>query len=615
MAENTDTKNPFGIDKSSYTLARLTDHTPRKRKLRKQLYTIKKKLKFTREKCEDVTESQFLKGCDKFLSPKLSAIVKAQIYLKHHCKNNRYNREFKLFCLNIYYTSPLAYRFLSKTICLPTKSTLANMYFSMETKINEEVWNILTSTIQHMSSSEKECVLCMDELSLKLNLSYNTKEDKILGLHEVDGQQQPAAAGYAFILMLRGICSKWKQPIDFSFITSSKIDDQLRAWLIRTVKHLLQLGFNIRAFISDLGSDFLALSKTLGICKESSFFEIDGHKMYYIFDVPHLMKCVRNNLINYNFEFDGKIAQWEDIIKMYEQDQKKDMRSAPRLTDAHIHPNSFQKQKVRLAVQVFSNSVVAALKNYESSGSLQLTNGTIDFIETMNNLFDLLNSNNIDSLKPHNKPYRGIPVQEELLDKAQHLFNNMRVINKNNGHDVTNMMKFIKAFNVTINSLRQLYNDMKSQGYKYILTRRINNDCLENFFGLVRQAGGNCREPTCLQYTRAFRKIFLCQILNLSDATNCTEDFDNILTQFLQFTKNRPQAQVCIQNPPEIQPKKKFSEKYDMPEENAFYYICGYLLRRCVENHKRDCLSIVNYASSSAYETNEKKFIHPFESL
>ncbi|CAH2105527.1 unnamed protein product [Euphydryas editha] len=149
---------------------------------------------------------------------------------------------------------------------------------------------------------------------------------------------------------------------------------------------------------------------------------------------------------------------------------------------------------------------------------------------------------------------------------------------------------------------------MKSQGYKYILTRRINNDCLENFFGLVRQAGGNCREPTCLQYTRAFRKIFLCQILNLSDATNCTEDFDNILTQFLQFTKNRPQAQVCIQNPPEIQPKKKFSEKYDMPEENAFYYICGYLLRRCVENHKRDCLSsyIVNYASSSAYETNEK---------
>lgn len=132
---------------------------------------------------------------------------------------------------------------------------------------------------------------------------------------------------------------------------------------------------------------------------------------------------------------------------------------------------------------------------------------------------------------------------------------------------------------------------MKSEGYNYILTRRINNDCLENFFGVIRQAGGNCREPTCIQYTRAFRKYFLCQILNLSDATNCTEDFDNILTQFVEFSKNTPVPQASIQHPPrQSQPIENISKEFDIPEENAFHYVCGFLLQRCVANHNR-CLS------------------------
>ena len=217
ITQQTSTKKYKVMDCSSQTPARLTDHTPRKKRLRKQLFKTSKKLKTITEKDKDITEEQFLRGCDQFLSPKLSAIVKAQLYLKPHCKNNRYSREFKLFCLNMYYTSPLAYRFLSKTVCLPSKSTLAMMYLPMATKLNQQMWDVLTTTIKHMSPSQKECVLCMDEMSLKLNLFYNTKEDKILGLHEIDGQQKPVAAAYAFTLMLRGITSNWKQPIGFSF--------------------------------------------------------------------------------------------------------------------------------------------------------------------------------------------------------------------------------------------------------------------------------------------------------------------------------------------------------------------------------------------------------------
>ncbi|XP_037302113.1 uncharacterized protein LOC119192404 [Manduca sexta] len=47
--------------------------------------TCKKELP---DKNSDITEAQFLKGCDKFLPEKLSAYVKTQVYFKMHSKND-----------------------------------------------------------------------------------------------------------------------------------------------------------------------------------------------------------------------------------------------------------------------------------------------------------------------------------------------------------------------------------------------------------------------------------------------------------------------------------------------------------------------------------------------
>lgn len=54
------------------------------------------------------------------------------------------------------------------------------MYLPMTTKLNHQMWDVLTATIKHMSPSQKECVLCMDEISLKLNLFYNTNGQRFL---------------------------------------------------------------------------------------------------------------------------------------------------------------------------------------------------------------------------------------------------------------------------------------------------------------------------------------------------------------------------------------------------------------------------------------------------
>ena len=57
-----------------------------------------------------------------------------------------------------------------------------------------------------------------------------------------------------------------------------------------------------------MGSNFIQLSHTLNISLNNSSFVVDGERLVYIFDTPHLLKAARNNLLKYNFQIDNKIA-------------------------------------------------------------------------------------------------------------------------------------------------------------------------------------------------------------------------------------------------------------------------------------------------------------------
>jgi hypothetical protein len=71
-------------------------------------------------------------------------------------------------------------------------------------------------------------------------------------------------------------------------------------------------------------------------------------------------------------------------------------------------------------------------------------------------------------------------------------------------------------------------------------TIRLNQDPLENFFGCIRQQGGNCDTPTTIQFTRAFRKLFYDNYLSPSN-TNCAADLDAML-----FNAKTPERQQSL---------------------------------------------------------------------
>ena len=102
----------------------------------------------------------------------------------------------------------------------------------------------------------------------------------------------------------------------------------------------------------------------MGVSEEEPFFEINGKKYFVLYDLPHPLKSVRNNVMKYYFEFGTKIAKWAHSEEFVQKDQKLPTRLAPKLTEKHLHPNGFSKMKVNLASQIFSHGLSAAINTY-----------------------------------------------------------------------------------------------------------------------------------------------------------------------------------------------------------------------------------------------------------
>lgn len=74
-----------------------------------------------------------------------------------------------------------------------------------------------------------------------------------------------------------------------------------------------------------------------------------------------------------------------------------------------------------------------------------------------------------------------------------------------------------------------LWEVVKSEGCTQLCTRRLNQDCLENFFGKVRRQGGNNLNPTPVQFVRASKKLSCMDLMKCTDTFNCVPDVDTLL--------------------------------------------------------------------------------------
>ena len=465
-----------------------------------------------------------------------------------------------------------------------------------------------------MSDISKLCTLCMDEISLKRNLLYDISTDEVIGFVDLGaGQKRKLIATSALVVMARGIADNWKQPLGYFLVHESCKSSDIKKILFDAIEKIFSIGLKVVCVISDLGSNFQQLVRELGITPTHPWFFTDsGKKIIFLYDTPHLIKAVRNNLINYNFQFNGKVASWTDVKVLYERDSTLSIRCCPKLTEKHINPNGFTKMKVKYATHALSHTVAAAISMYVSLGALPLSAaGTAEFISMFDKIFDTLNSSSIKcAAKLYRRAISESSVHQKFLTtEAIPFITSLKVINGATGADVTNSLKCLKGFLITLQGILILWSDLKNDhSFKFLLTRRLNQDPLENFFGSVRQQGGNSDNPTPAQFCRAFKKLFYDNFL-VSSLGNCTADIDRMLVGTASqnvlsaLSKTIPRA-VDV----DITDYRSISIQENLVGINAVAYVAGYLLKKCFLKH--NCQACKDKLVSQELDDSSKLFCY-----
>ncbi|GBM33880.1 hypothetical protein AVEN_231443-1 [Araneus ventricosus] len=195
-----------------------------------------------------------------------------------------------------------------------------------------------------------------------MGLSYHKKNDVIIGYENYGSESSSKLATHVLVFMVRGLCKKWKQVIGCFFPADTASAENLKKLVFEAVNLVSKCGLEPISTVCDLGSNNQKLFHELKVTPEHPFFFVGEKKMYVIFDVPHLLKCLRNNFKNYDVTFDGyKTASWKHIISLFEFDSKMTHRVVKKLTSKHVHVSGLNKMNVKLAVQVLSESVGSAL--------------------------------------------------------------------------------------------------------------------------------------------------------------------------------------------------------------------------------------------------------------
>ena len=90
---------------------------------------------------------------------------------------------------------------------------------------------------------------------------------------------------------------------------------------------------------------------------------ISGALVYCIMDNAHMVKLARNTLAKHAMKSkDGGVISWSFIQALHHMQTQQGLRFANKLTAAHVDEWQRRKMKVKLAVQVLSNSVADALQ-------------------------------------------------------------------------------------------------------------------------------------------------------------------------------------------------------------------------------------------------------------
>jgi hypothetical protein len=506
-------------------------------------------------------------------------------------KGNRYSDNVKLLALSLYNASPKCYRLLRKVFQLPCVSTLRSClrHLQFEPGFQHDVLAALSRKMESLPDFVKDRVVVFDEMAIKESVSYDARLDRVSGLEDfgVYGTKKHVA-NHASVFLVRGLHSRWKQPFGFFFSSGTIAAPMLKNLVCDSFDALHKVGFRVKAFVCDQGSNNRLMMKKLGLTSSNPVLRRNDEDIHFFYDTPHLIKNIRNNLRKSGFIVDSQPVLWKFIQQFYEIDSSHPIRLAPKLSSKHINLPPFKAMSVKLATQVLSHSLGSGISLLSSIGKMSphsLPTGR--FCEKMDCVFNIFNSYSTHNANKFKRAFSSQTEQHHLqfLSDAQDWFGNFRL---------KRPLPCIEGWKQNICALQKLW-DCAKVDHPTLCTSRLNQDCIENFFSLVRGRGGYRENPSTVEFVAAYRSLSVDFLFVQSAQSNCQADADVFALKLQDLSKavgrEAKSHQAGSQSVPSQTPVvtedlvavSLSPPQFSVVEGNIIVYLAGYLVRKALK--------------------------------
>jgi len=269
--------------------------------------------------------------------------------LQNGKKAIRWSKEDILHALELRTVSQKAYVYLrsNKQVPLPGVSTLRRWVggFSCRPGISQFSLEILKAKGSRFARWDRVCVLSFDEVSVDQRMCYDAREDQVLGPYSK-----------VLVFMVRGLMTKWKQPIyfDFNVMLSATL-------LMKVISELESIGYEVAACVCDMAGGNRGLLSHVGATESAPYFSnpVDTSRKVWCFaDVPHLLKLLRNHFLDHGICLpSGTVINKDTLLQLMDWDSD-ELKIVHKLTPLHLNAVGMERQKVRIAAQLFSRTTM-----------------------------------------------------------------------------------------------------------------------------------------------------------------------------------------------------------------------------------------------------------------
>ncbi|XP_075730965.1 transposable element P transposase isoform X1 [Rhipicephalus microplus] len=467
----------------------------------------------------------------------------------------KYNKEWMLECILLRMRSPKLYDYIRRQniLVLPGNTTIRKYISSYMANFgfNENMLQTLKKKTATMDRFKCQGDIVIDEMKLSEHLSVNTA-GKVNGFVDLGTytpeEQKQLPCDHGLVVMFVPLIGSWSQILG-TFATRTDIKGELLAKIVLEATILAEkAGLFVNYDTCDAATWNRKMWRMMGVKANSK--EViakrvhpsdDKRSLYFLSDFPHLVKNIRNRLLQTSFHTpDGKVsmAPLREALKLDENNLT--LKAMPRLTKTHLEPNDFEKMRVSLAFQTFGSDSLRGLQLYKPQ--LEKSCGNIEptqkFFRRMKSLITTMTTRYpAEALRPNSPAIRDLEEFLEFLTRWEQTADKKNFLSEST----------TEGLRVTIRSTLGLLSYIHEElGYAYLMTSRLSQDKIENLFGIVRLSSGCNAHPTLQQFLTTINCLSYYNLAKSVPGSNVPEGVVSSLLTVADKTVNTYKQQQLI---------------------------------------------------------------------